>query len=108
MPNTPVRTAEGKWVLFEVSTGRQCAFWPIDAQALMACGSHSTEPPEGVVIVPPVMPPKFVGMPLRPADVGPPVVSQSPADTLTGIAPAVDGVPDGPKRGRRAAPPGKV
>ncbi len=102
-----MRTSEGKLVLFELATGKQGEFWPIDAKALMALGTHATEAPQGVTPVVPPMPPKHVGMPLRPADVGPPDVSLSPAETHPADAPAVGGAPDVPKRGRKAAPPDK-
>jgi hypothetical protein len=58
-----LKTAEGKWVLFDLKTGEQREFWPIDARALLKGGSHAAEPPEGVEAVPPVQPPKHVGVP---------------------------------------------
>jgi hypothetical protein len=60
------KTAEGKLVLFDVATGEQREFWPIDARALIELGSHSTEPPEGVAAVPPPQPPTRVGVPKAP------------------------------------------
>jgi hypothetical protein len=57
------KTAEGKWVLFDLETGEQREFWPIDARALLKAGSHAADPPEGVEAVPPVQPPKHVGAP---------------------------------------------
>jgi hypothetical protein len=58
-----MRTSDGKWVLFDLETGEQREFWPIDARALVKAGTHSTEPPEGVEPVPPPQPPRFVGAP---------------------------------------------
>jgi len=58
-----MRTGEGKWVLFELATGKQGEFWPIDARALLALGTHAEDPPTGAVVTPPVMPPARVGAP---------------------------------------------
>jgi hypothetical protein len=60
-------TGEGKWVLFDLATGEQRDFWPIDARKLVAAGTHSAEPPKGVVPVAPLMPPERVGMPAKPS-----------------------------------------
>lgn len=89
-----MRTVEGKLVLFELATGKQGEFWPIDAKALMACGSHSETAPAGATVVPPAMPPKHVGMPQTPVPVGAVTLADvggSPADTQAGTSPAVDG-----------------
>lgn len=58
-----MRTPEGKVVLFDLETGEQREFWPIDASALVAAGTHSAEAPEGVVPKPPVELPRNVGAP---------------------------------------------
>lgn len=58
-----LKTAEGKWVLFDVATGAQKEFWPIDARALIEVGSHTAEPPEGATVVEPPQPPKHAGVP---------------------------------------------
>lgn len=89
-----MRTSDGKLVLFELATGKQGEFWPIDAKALMACGSHGPDAPKDVVPVVPVMPPKHVGMPKAVVPVG--ALGQgdagrSPTDTQKGSSPAVDG-----------------
>jgi len=58
-----LRSAEGKLILFAVDTGEQAEFWPIDAKALLASGTHTTEPPAGVTPVVPVAPPAQVPAP---------------------------------------------
>ena len=65
-------TADGKTVLFDVGTGEQRAFWPVDAKALLAAGSHSMEPPKGAKVIVPVMPPATVGVPVAATPVLPP------------------------------------
>jgi hypothetical protein len=100
-----MRTSEGKLVLFELATGKQGEFWPIDAKALLACGSHGPDAPVGVVPVVPVMPPKYAGMPVAVVPVGAlgrGDAGRSPTDTQTGISPAVDG---DSKRSRRKREP---
>ena len=34
----PQRTTEGKWVLWEQSTGRRFESWPVDARGMLASG----------------------------------------------------------------------
>lgn len=58
-----LKTGEGKWVLFAVTNGEQAEFWPIDAKAMLAAGSHTTEPPTGIEPKVPVAPPKNVAPP---------------------------------------------
>lgn len=55
-----IRTADGKWVLFEVATGQQREFWSVDARPLLAAGTHVLDPPDGVTAVAPPMPPESV------------------------------------------------
>jgi hypothetical protein len=91
------KTAEGKWVLFDLETGEQREFWPIDARALLADGSHAADPPEGVEAVPPVQPPKHVGAPKAAvANVHEAVPASEPAEVA---------VPDAeePKKAKKAA-----
>ena len=58
-----LKTAEGKWILFDVATGAQQEFWPIDASSLLEIGSHTAEPPEGVEVKLPPQPPQHVPAP---------------------------------------------
>lgn len=58
-----LKTSEGKWVLFDVATGAQAEFWPIDARLLLDAGSHSTEAPTGVAVSQPQSAPRRVGVP---------------------------------------------
>lgn len=58
-----LKTAEGKWVLFDVETGEQKEFWPIDGSQLVALGSHTAEPPAGVEVKMPPQPPQHVPAP---------------------------------------------
>ena len=58
-----MKTAEGKWVLFAVPGGEQGEFWPIDARAHLAAGTHTLEPPAGVEPVVPKAPPRSAGAP---------------------------------------------
>jgi hypothetical protein len=61
-----LKTAEGKWILFAVDGGEQKEFWPIDGKALLASGSHTTEPPAGKEPVIRAAPPRNVGVPQLP------------------------------------------
>lgn len=87
-----LKTSEGKWVLFTKPTDDQPAeqveHWPVDARILLKNGSHTTEAPEGVAVVPPVQPPEHVGVPTAP------VVTMFEAK-------AGDEPPPGLKRGRK-------
>jgi hypothetical protein len=58
-----MKTTEGKWVLFDLATGKQGEFWPIDARRLLEIGSHSTEAPQGATVVAPPVAPRNVGVP---------------------------------------------
>ena len=58
--------SEGKWILFAVDTGEQLEFWAIDAKALLALGTHTTEPPAGVELAAPTLPPQHVQVPPTP------------------------------------------
>lgn len=58
-----MKTPEGKWILFAVETGEQAEFWPIDAKRLIALGSHTLEPPTGIVPVVPAQPPRHAAPP---------------------------------------------
>ena len=60
------KTSEGKWVVFDASTGEQMERWPIDAQLALKNGEVTLEAPEGVEVTEPVLPPKHVGVPQSP------------------------------------------
>lgn len=54
---TPLRTRDGKWVIFECSTGKRLERWPVDAREAVAQGDYTYDPPEGhTEPVPPVVP----------------------------------------------------
>ncbi len=64
------KTSEGKWVVFDASTGEQMERWPIDAQLALKNGEITLEAPEGVTVSEPVAPPRAVGVPVvQPAKV---------------------------------------
>jgi hypothetical protein len=84
-----LKTSDGKWILFEVATGAQVEHWSVDARVLLANGSHTAEPPEGVEVVPPARLPEHVGVP------------KAPVVTLF-EAKAGDEPPPGVKHGRKA------
>lgn len=85
-----MRTAAGKVVLWDAVTQAQGEYWPIDARAMCAAGSHVAEPPDGADVKVPVMPPKRAGVP---------VATPSP------VAVAMDaGVESVPARRRRTPP----
>lgn len=44
---TPLRTSEGKWVIFERATGKRFERWPVDAREQTASGDYSYDPPDG-------------------------------------------------------------
>jgi hypothetical protein len=92
-------TGEGKWVLFDLKTGEQRDFWPIDARKLVAAGTHSTEPPKGVVPVAPLMPPERVGMPAKPAA----TVAVAEPEPEPVAVPAGEEEPAKPKRRKRGS-----
>ena len=81
-------TSEGKWILFDAETGKQCEFWPIDGRTLLELGSHTAEPPAGVEVVAP---------PAPPAHAMPP--QSVPVQTFVG--PDGEAPPTAPKRGRK-------
>jgi hypothetical protein len=57
------KTSDGKWVMFDLATGEQREYWPVDAKALIAAGTHSAEPPAGTSARSPFQPPKHVPAP---------------------------------------------
>lgn len=59
----PIKTPEGKWVVFEVATGKQLERWPVDAKHLVADPAYSYAPPEGVEPQVDPGPPTHVGAP---------------------------------------------
>jgi hypothetical protein len=61
-----IKTAEGKWVVFDQATGRQLERWPVDAKLLVESGAYTLDPPEGVDPVLPKAPPRHVGIPTAP------------------------------------------
>ena len=61
------KTSEGKWVVFDASTGEQMERWPIDAQLALKNGEVTLDAPEGVAVKEPFMPPRSVGVPQVPA-----------------------------------------
>lgn len=61
-----IKTPEGKWVVFEVSTGKQLERWPVDAKTLVADGTYSLTAPDGVEPKVDDGPPEHVGVPKTP------------------------------------------
>lgn len=59
-----IKTPDGKWVVFDRTTGSQLERWPIDAKVLLDNDTHTAEPPEGKVAVVPKGPPRRVGVPV--------------------------------------------
>lgn len=43
----PQRTPEGKWVIWEVSTGYRLERWPVDAREIVASGDYTYDSPSG-------------------------------------------------------------
>lgn len=60
-----IKTVDGRVLLWDLETGEQREFWPIDAGPLLALGTHTSEPPEGTVVALPPAPPEMVGAPVR-------------------------------------------
>lgn len=57
------KTAEGKVLVFGPTGQRE--YWPVDAKLLLTQEGHSLEPPAGVEVKEPFVPPKHVGVPKR-------------------------------------------
>jgi hypothetical protein len=61
---TPTRTPEGKWYLWEVSTGIRLERWPVDASPMVNGGAYVFAPPAGAAPSPaPVQAPRAVAPP---------------------------------------------
>lgn len=100
---TPERTPAGKWVLYEVATGRRVERWPVDGRQMIETGGHTATPPDGHIapaatvapgsstVLPPELPAEHSpGVPLIAATEGVPA------------SPIADLSPDAPKaKGRR-------
>lgn len=46
---TPTRTPEGKWVLYDVSTGERMERWPVDARGMIESGGYTADAPHGAL-----------------------------------------------------------
>ena len=44
---TIARTPDGKWTLYQVSTGQAFACWPVDGRLLLASGEYTADTPTG-------------------------------------------------------------
>lgn len=89
MATPKITSPDGKWILFDVATGAQQEFWPIDGRALLEVGSHTAEPPEGTSVVLPPAPPQHVPPPQT-------------ATVQTFVGPDGEAPPTKPTRGRKA------
>ena len=43
---TPTRTPEGKWRIYERTTGQVLDRWPVDARGMLESGAFTADPPE--------------------------------------------------------------
>lgn len=62
----PIKTPDGKWVVFRVATGEQLERWPVDARHLVTDPAYSLTAPDGVVPKVAAPPPQHVGVPQTP------------------------------------------
>ena len=46
----PVRTPEGKQVIYRVSTGEPFVRWPVDAQRMLETGEYTAAPPTPAIV----------------------------------------------------------
>jgi len=52
----PQSTPDGKWVLYDVETGKRLERWPVDARSMLATDEFTRDPPRGAAPPPPVSP----------------------------------------------------